>query len=81
MYILKRSDRLINFSTYTTTTPPYPDIGFLGYRCHPRGLSIIFKSYFASMASFGTANLLPIYADAALKPMGCGNLLSINMSN
>ena len=66
MYILKRSDRLINFSTYTTTLRHIRDIGFWDTDVIPEDYRLFFKSYFAKHGQFWVRPIfLPIYADAA----------------
>lgn len=66
MYILKRSDRLINFSTYTTTLQHVRDIGFWDTDVIPEDYRLFFKSYFAKHGEFWVRPIfLPIYADAA----------------
>lgn len=66
MYILKRSDRLINFSTYTTTLKHVDDIGYWDTDVIPEDYRLFFKSYFAKQGQFWAKPIfLPIYADAA----------------
>lgn len=66
MYILKRSDRLINFSTYTTTLKHIRDIDFWDTDVIPEDYRLFFKSYFAKHGKFWVRPIfLPIYADAA----------------
>lgn len=66
MYILKRSDRLINFSTYTTTLKHVTEIGFWDTDVIPEDYRLFFKSYFAKDGQFWARPIfLPIYADAA----------------
>lgn len=66
MYILKRSDRLINFSTYTTTLRHIREINFWDTDVIPEDYRLFFKSYFAKKGQFWARPIfLPIYADAA----------------
>lgn len=66
MYILKRSDRLINFSTYTSTLQHVHDIGYWDTDVIPEDYRLFFKSYFAKKGDFSVRPIfLPIYADAA----------------
>lgn len=66
MYILKRSDRLINFSTYTTTLKHIREINFWDTDVIPEDYRLFFKSYFAKKGQFWARPIfLPIYADAA----------------
>ncbi len=66
MYILKRTDRLINFSTYTTTLKHIHDINYWDTNVIPEDYRLFFKSYFAKKGDFCAKPIfLPIYADAA----------------
>lgn len=66
MYILKRADKLVNFSTYTTTLKHVVDIGFWDTDVIPEDYRLFFKSYFAKKGDFTVRPIfLPIYADAA----------------
>ena len=66
MYILKRSDRLINFSTYTTSLKHVDEIGYWDTDVIPEDYRLFFKSYFAKKGQFWVRPIfLPIFADAA----------------
>jgi len=66
MYILKRSDRLINFSTYTTSLKHVVEIGYWDTDVIPEDYRLFFKSYFAKKGQFWVRPIfLPIFADAA----------------
>lgn len=66
MYILKRSDRLINFSTYTTSLRHIVEIDFWDTDVIPEDYRLFFKSFFAKHGLFWARPIfLPIYADAA----------------
>ncbi len=66
IYILKRSDRLINFSTYTTTLKHVVEIDFWDTDVIPEDYRLFFKSFFAKKGNFWVRPIfLPIYADAA----------------
>jgi len=66
MYILMRPDRLINFSTYSTSLKHITDIGFWDTDVIPEDYRLFFKSYFAKKGDFSVAPIfLPITADAA----------------
>lgn len=66
MHVLMRSDRLINFSTYTTTLKHVDDIGYWDTDVIPEDYRLFFKSFFAKKGEFEAAPIfLPIYADAA----------------
>ncbi len=66
MYILVRSDRLINFSTYSTSLQHIVDIDYWDTNVIPEDYRLFFKSYFAKKGQFKAEPLfLPIYADAA----------------
>jgi hypothetical protein len=66
MYVLVRSDRLINFSTYSTSLQHIVDIDFWDADVIPEDYRLFFKSYFAKKGNFAVeAVYLPIYADAA----------------
>ncbi len=66
MYILVRSDRLINFSTYSTSLRHIVDIDFWDTDVIPEDYRLFFKSYFAKNGDFMAEPVyLPIYADAA----------------
>jgi len=66
MYILMRKDRLVNFSTYTTSLKHIVDIGYWDTDVIPEDYRLFFKSYFAKHGDFEVEPIfLPIYADAA----------------
>jgi hypothetical protein len=66
MYVLVRSDRLINFSTYSTSLKHIVDIDFWDADVIPEDYRLFFKSYFAKKGDFSVEPIfLPIYADAA----------------
>lgn len=64
MYILMRHDRLINFSTYSTSLKHMDSIGFWDTDVIPEDYRFFFKSYFARKGDFEVRPIfLPIYAD------------------
>ncbi len=64
MYILMRSDRLINFSTYSTSLKHMVSIGFWDTDVIPEDYRFFFKSFFAKKGNFTVRPIfLPIYAD------------------
>jgi len=66
MYILKRADRLINFSSYTTTLKHVDSIGYWDTDVIPEDYRLFFKSYFAKNGRFWVKPIfLPVYVDAA----------------
>lgn len=66
MHILMRSDRLINFSTYTTSLKHIVEIDFWDTDVIPEDYRLFFKSYFAKKGKFTVHPIfLPIYSDAA----------------
>jgi cellulose synthase/poly-beta-1,6-N-acetylglucosamine synthase-like glycosyltransferase len=66
MYILMRKDRLVNFSTYSTSLKHVHDIGYWDTDVIPEDYRLFFKSYFAKKGQFEVEPIfLPIYADAA----------------
>lgn len=66
LYILMRKDRLVNFSTYTTTLKHVHDIGYWDTDVIPEDYRLFFKSYFAKDGNFEVQPIfLPIFADAA----------------
>ena len=66
MYILMRRDRLINFSTYSTSLKHVDEIGYWDTDVIPEDYRLFFKSYFAKQGDFQVNPIyLPIYADAA----------------
>lgn len=66
IYILMRRDRLVNFSTYSTSLKHVHDIGYWDTDVIPEDYRLFFKSYFAKKGDFEVEPIfLPIYADAA----------------
>jgi hypothetical protein len=66
MYILMRKDRLVNFSTYSTSLKHIHDIGYWDTDVIPEDYRLFFKSYFAKHGDFEAEPIfLPIWADAA----------------
>jgi len=66
MYILMRKDRLVNFSTYSTSLKHIHDIGYWDTDVIPEDYRLFFKSYFAKHGDFDAEPIfLPIWADAA----------------
>lgn len=66
MYILMRRDRLVNFSTYSTSLKHVDDIGYWDTDVIPEDYRLFFKSYFAKKGDFEVEPIfLPIFADAA----------------
>lgn len=66
MYILMRKDRLVNFSTYSTSLKHIHEIGYWDTDVIPEDYRMFFKSYFAKKGDFEVEPIfLPIYADAA----------------
>lgn len=66
MYVLMRKDRLINFSTYTTSLKHVDEIGYWDTDVIPEDYRLFFKSYFAKKGNFSVEPIfLPIYQDAA----------------
>jgi hypothetical protein len=65
LYVLMRRDRLINFSTYSTTLKHIDEIGYWDTDVIPEDYRLFFKSYFAKKGDFEVEPIfLPIYADA-----------------
>ncbi len=66
MYILMRKDRLINFSTYSSSLKHVHDIGYWDTDVIPEDYRFFFKSYFHKKGKFSVEPIfLPIFADAA----------------
>lgn len=66
MHILMRHDRLINFSTYSSSLKHIHEIGYWDTDVIPEDYRLFFKSYFAKKGDFEVQPIfLPIYADAA----------------
>jgi hypothetical protein len=69
MYILMRKDRLVNFSTYSTSLKHMDEIGYWDTDVIPEDYRMFFKSYFAKKGDFEVEPIfLPIFADAAEAP-------------
>jgi hypothetical protein len=65
LYILMRKDRLVNFSTYSTSLKHVHDIGYWDTDVIPEDYRLFFKSYFAKNGDFEVQPIfLPIFADA-----------------
>lgn len=66
MFILMRRDRLINFSTYSTSLQLIDQIGYWDTDVIPEDYRLFFKSYFKTKGRVEVEPLfLPVYADAA----------------
>ncbi len=66
MYILMRRDRLINFSSYSTSLKHVDEIGYWDTDVIPEDYRLFFKSYFAKKGDFQVNPIyLPVYCDAA----------------
>lgn len=66
MFILMRHDRLINFSTYSTSLQLIHSIGYWDTDVIPEDYRLFFKSYFKTKGRVEVDPIfLPIYADAA----------------
>lgn len=66
MFILMRKDRLINFSTYSTSLQLIDQIGYWDTDVVPEDYRLFFKAYFATQGRVEVEPIfLPIYADAA----------------
>ena len=66
MFILMRRDRLINFSTYSTSMKLVDSIGYWDVDVIPEDYRLFFKSYFHFQGDFAVEPIfLPVYADAA----------------
>lgn len=66
MFILMRKDRLINFSTYTTSLKLIDSIGYWDTDVIPEDYRLFFKAYFTTKGRVEVEPLfLPVYADAA----------------
>ncbi len=66
MYILYKEDRLINFSTYSTSLKHVVSIEYWDTDVIPEDYRFFFKSYFMKKGDFDVKPIfLPIYADAA----------------
>lgn len=66
MNILMRKDRLINFSTYSTSMKLVDDIGYWDVDVIPEDYRLFFKSYFFTKGDVDVEPIfLPVFADAA----------------
>jgi hypothetical protein len=66
MYVLMRKDRLVNFSSYSTSLKHVHEIGYWDTDVIPEDYRFFFKSYFAKKGDFEVQPIyLPVYADAA----------------
>jgi len=66
MYIMMRKDRLVNFSTYSTSLKHIVEIDYWDTDVIPEDYRLFFKSYFAKKGNFEVEPIfLPIFADAA----------------
>ena len=66
MFALMRKDRLINFSTYSTSLKLVDDIGYWDVDVIPEDYRLFFKAYFAKKGRVEVEPIfLPILADAA----------------
>lgn len=66
MFILMRQDRLVNFSTYSTSMKLAAEIGFWDVDVVPEDYRFFFKAYFAKKGDLEVEPIfLPIMADAA----------------
>lgn len=77
MYILMRKDRLINFSTYSTSMKLVDDIGYWDVDVIPEDYRLFFKSYFFTKGDVDVESIfLPVYADAAESTSYWGTLVN-----
>ena len=66
MFILMRSDRLVNFSTYSLSLKLVDAIGYWDTDVIPEDYRLFFKAYFAMKGDLEVAPIfIPVYADAA----------------
>lgn len=66
MFILMRSDRLVNFSTYSLSLKMVDSIGYWDTDVIPEDYRLFFKAYFALKGNLEVAPIfIPVYADAA----------------
>jgi cellulose synthase/poly-beta-1,6-N-acetylglucosamine synthase-like glycosyltransferase len=66
MFVLMRKDRLINFSTYSTSLKMIDEIGYWDTNVIPEDYRLFFKAYFHFKGKIDVQPIfLPIYADAA----------------
>jgi len=67
--MLNRKDRLINFSTYSTSLKMIDSIGYWDTDVIPEDYRIFFKAYFKTDGKVSVEPIfLPVYADAAQSP-------------
>lgn len=77
MYILMRRDRLVNFSTYSTSLKHVHEIGYWDTDVIPEDYRLFFKSYFAKHGDFEVEPIfLPIMADAAESSTWWGTMVN-----
>lgn len=66
MFILMRRDRLINFSTYSTSFKLVDEIGYWDVDVIPEDYRLFFKTYFYTKGNLEVEPIfLPVFADAA----------------
>lgn len=66
MFVLMRHDRLINFSTYSTSLKLIDQIGYWDTDVIPEDYRLFFKAYFRTKGKVEVNPIfLPVYADAA----------------
>jgi cellulose synthase/poly-beta-1,6-N-acetylglucosamine synthase-like glycosyltransferase len=66
MFILMRSDRLVNFSTYSVSLSMIHTIGYWDTDVIPEDYRLFFKAYFALKGKLEVSPIfIPVYADAA----------------
>jgi hypothetical protein len=66
MFVLMRRDRLINFSTYSTSMKLVSKIGYWDVDVIPEDYRLFFKAYFHFKGNLDVEPIfLPVYADAA----------------
>ncbi|MEK7458506.1 MAG: glycosyltransferase family 2 protein, partial [Patescibacteria group bacterium] len=66
MFILMRSDRLVNFSTYSLSLKLVDAIGYWDTDVIPEDYRLFFKAYFAMKGDLEVSPIfIPVYADAA----------------
>jgi cellulose synthase/poly-beta-1,6-N-acetylglucosamine synthase-like glycosyltransferase len=66
LFVLMRQDRLINFSTYSTSLKLVDEIGYWDVDVIPEDYRLFFKAYFHFKGTLDVEPIfLPVYADAA----------------
>lgn len=66
MYLLMRRDRIINFSTYSTSLKMVDEIGYWDVDVIPEDYRLFFKAYFHFKGKLEVEPIfLPVYSDAA----------------